>query len=86
MYAGGPLSSSTGSKLVQAGVKLYCAYGGTEFGAPAKVWDESPSAQPTSEVDPAWQYIQISKIATVRWEPQSDGTYELVVLVPHLLS
>ncbi|EKM50943.1 uncharacterized protein PHACADRAFT_262848 [Phanerochaete carnosa HHB-10118-sp] len=81
VYGGGPLSQSTGLKLVQAGVKLLCGYGGTEFGSPVKVWDESPSAHPTSEVDPALrQYIQFSKTTTLRWEPQDDGTYEFVIL------
>ncbi|EKM50930.1 uncharacterized protein PHACADRAFT_199768 [Phanerochaete carnosa HHB-10118-sp] len=79
IYAGGPLSHSTGSKLFQAGIKLSCVYGGTEFGTPVRIWDESPGSLHTSGVDPAWQYIQIRKTITVRWEPQSDGTYELVI-------
>ena len=84
-YGGGPLSASVGNQLVNAGIPLYCGYGGSEFGQPGKSWDETPGSLAPLEPAKDWDYIQISRFATVRWEPQGDGTFELVLLVSVLL-
>lgn len=75
------MSKVVGDKMVQEGVKIYCGYGGTEFGNPMKFWDETPGSLAPLEVDHDWDYKVVSKLATVRWEPQGDGQYELVILV-----
>lgn len=59
---------------------MFSLYGATEFGAPMRApW--SREASDTGGFDPDWEYCQVSDVATVRWEDQGDGTYELVVLV-----
>ncbi|GJE98682.1 putative NRPS-like protein biosynthetic cluster [Phanerochaete sordida] len=78
IYGGGPLALSTGDKLVQAGVPLRNGYGGTEFGNPTMPWDQIPRT--SSKPDPDWAWYRVPVDApNIKWEPQGDGTYELVV-------
>ena len=65
--------------MVASGVPLFCAYGGTEIGNPTQAWD----AVPTNELfhNPDWQWMRMADVVTVHWEPQGDGSYELVVYV-----
>ena len=79
IYGGGPLSISVGDKLVQAGVNLCNGYGGTEFGNPVLPWDRIPRT--STKPDPDWYWFRVAEDANVRFEPQGDGSYELVVLV-----
>lgn len=84
MFGGGPLPPAIGAKLVEAGVPIVSVYGGTEFGSPTKIWDETPGSIAPSKPDENWAWLQFSNAATVRMIPQGDGTYELVVIVsPH---
>lgn len=65
--------------MVASGVPLFCSYGGTETGSPTQAWD----VVPTSELfnNPDWQWMRMVDFATIHWEPQGDGSYELVVYV-----
>lgn len=60
---------------------MYSGYGGTEFGSPMKTWDETPGSLAPLEIDSEWNYKQVSKFVSVRWEPQGDGKFELIILV-----
>ena len=81
LYGGGPLTMSTGDKLVQSGVSLRNSYGGTEFGDPSTVARDDISRTSTKP-DPDWMWYRVPQDApNVKWEPQGDGTYELVVYV-----
>ena len=80
MYGGGPLAFSTGDKLIHAGVPLRNGYGGSEFGCPFMAWDDIPRT--STKPDPDWAWYRVPQDAhNVRWEPQGDGSYELVVYV-----
>ncbi|GJE99727.1 acetyl-CoA synthetase-like protein [Phanerochaete sordida] len=79
MYGGGPLAISTGDKLVARGVRLQSEYGGTEFGSPSMAWDDVPSSS-DGRPDPDWMYFRaLEQAQNMRWEPQGDGTYELIL-------
>ena len=74
-FAGGPLSDATGDFLASAGVKLRSIYGATEFGAPSRL-------RPTHEED--WKecgWVELDTAACLAWEPQGDGTQELIIPV-----
>ena len=71
--------------MVSEGVRIYSGYGGTEFGSPMKTWDETPGSLAPLEIDPDWNYKQVSRFISTRWEAQGDGTFELVVLVSGIL-
>lgn len=73
-YSGGPLPSTVGDRLVEAGVHLVPVYGGTEFGPPS-----SFLKGPMNKED--WEYIFFSQFVKTRWIDQGDGTYELQFLV-----
>ena len=77
MYAGGPLSTAVGDELARAGVPLSNMYGGTEFGSPLKPWDQ----QPPETLGRDWAWYIIHEDSNSKFEPQGDGTYELVVHV-----
>ncbi|CAL1703617.1 unnamed protein product [Somion occarium] len=81
-YAGGPLSTATGDKLVAAGVKLTSVYGGTEFGALTLMFDTDDSQGPEAPVKTSadWAWMQFSDQVKCRWIDQGDGTYELQFL------
>ncbi|EKM50011.1 uncharacterized protein PHACADRAFT_130503 [Phanerochaete carnosa HHB-10118-sp] len=78
MFGGGPLAVSTGDKLVQMGVRLHSGYGSTEIGNAYVAWGEIPAI--SHEPDPNWAWFHASpNTPNVKWDPQGDGTYELVV-------
>ena len=85
-YGGGPLSSRTGTALVEAGVRLCQWYGGTEFGTPGKVFDldESDNPSPDARVPLDWEWLSFTDSVDIRWVPQGDGTFELQFLVSRL--
>ena len=87
-YAGGPLSTGTGNKLVAAGVKLVSVFGATEVGAPTLLFDTDDSHGPDADVKTSadWSWMQFSDRARTRWIDQGDGTFELQFLVEFTLS
>ncbi|KAH9939474.1 hypothetical protein B0H21DRAFT_780597 [Amylocystis lapponica] len=66
-FGGGPLSTTSGNKLVAAGVNLQSTYGTTEVGAVTMTLHD-------------WEWIEMSSRVDTRWVPQGDGTYELQIL------
>ncbi|KAF9811531.1 hypothetical protein IEO21_06535 [Rhodonia placenta] len=77
IYCGGPLSPATGDRLVAAGVRLYCVYGGTEFGGVTHILDADYDHIGVAPKSPdEWQWMRFSDRCSVRWVPQDDGTYE----------
>ena len=86
-YAGGPLSERNGDKLAAAGVKLYGVYGATETGSLTCILDAEECAEDGAEVKTTadWAWMTFFENVKVRWAPEGDGTYELHVLVSHLL-
>ncbi|EKM52305.1 uncharacterized protein PHACADRAFT_260612 [Phanerochaete carnosa HHB-10118-sp] len=81
-YAGGPLSKTSGNKLVAAGVRLCCVYGGTEYGVHTKILDTDYSLGPeaSSRTKEDWEWVSFPDYPKCRWIPQGDGTYELQFL------
>ncbi|KAF7798286.1 hypothetical protein EIP86_009505 [Pleurotus ostreatoroseus] len=82
VVGGGPLSVENGNKLVAAGVKLVSAYGTTETGPVAHVFDgiyASPS-DPNVKTVQDWQWQTFPPSTQPRWVSQGDGTYELQFL------
>jgi hypothetical protein len=73
-YAGGPLAPKMGNALVNAGVKLSCAYGATEFGINTYFIRNSVDQK-------LWEWVRFAPISKIRWAPQDDDTYECQVLV-----
>ncbi|KAG1799974.1 putative aminoadipate reductase, partial [Suillus variegatus] len=71
IYAGGPLAPKTGNTLVNAGVKLSCRYGATEFGI---------NTHRNSVDQKFWDWVRFGPNSKIRWAPQDDGTYECQVL------
>lgn len=81
IYSGGPLSIATGDGLAAMGVRLYSAYGGTEFGAVTSPISETlQSADP----DPDWAWMKFP-LHAIKWEFVKYGVYELVVQVCAIL-
>ncbi|KIP12189.1 hypothetical protein PHLGIDRAFT_371020 [Phlebiopsis gigantea 11061_1 CR5-6] len=78
IYGGGPLAHSVGARLVDAGVHLANGYGGTEFGSPMLPWDRVPRSSGAPDGD--WYWFRVAPVANVRFEPQGDGQFELVVV------
>ncbi|KAG2047412.1 putative aminoadipate reductase [Suillus hirtellus] len=72
-YGGGPLAPKIGNTLVNAGVKLSCGYGATEFGVNAHSI-RNPVDQNL------WDWVRFGPNSKIRWAPQGDGTYECQVL------
>ncbi|KAG1821117.1 acetyl-CoA synthetase-like protein [Suillus subaureus] len=72
-YAGGPLAPKMGNTLVNAGVKLSCAYGATEFGMNTYFIRNSVDQK-------LWEWVRFGPSSKIRWAPQDDGTYECQVL------
>lgn len=64
---------------MRAGVNLCNGYGGTEFGNPVLPWDRIP--RESTEPDTDWYWYRVAEDANLRFEPQGDGSYELVVVV-----
>lgn len=82
IYCGGPLSPATGDRLVAAGVRLYCVYGGTEFGGVTHILDADYDHIGVAPKSPdEWQWMRFSDRCSVRWVPQDDGTYECCFMV-----
>ncbi|KAI0942043.1 putative NRPS-like protein biosynthetic cluster [Taiwanofungus camphoratus] len=86
VFAGGPLSTVNGEKLVAGGVRLFACYGATEFGTLTCLFDDDAEA-PISDVESTksktradWEWMQLPKECSPRWAPQGDGTYELQLL------
>ncbi|KAG2095134.1 putative aminoadipate reductase [Suillus discolor] len=72
-YGGGPLAPKIGNILVNAGVKLSCGYGATEFG--------SSTHFIRNLVDQKfWDWVRFGPNSKIRWALQDDGTYECQVL------
>ena len=89
MYAGGPLSERIGAQLVEAGVPLYSWYGGTEFGAPTRIFDAvEPSGDGEKRKTKAeWQWMEFPvENVNVRWVPEGNGSCELQFLVSNPFS
>lgn len=63
-----------GEFLIKSGVRLTLIYGGTEFGCPT-----IPFANPNEPE--GWEYIGFDDAASIRWESQGDGAYELQFMV-----
>ncbi|KZT04547.1 acetyl-CoA synthetase-like protein [Laetiporus sulphureus 93-53] len=81
IFAGGPLASATGDKLVANGVRLFSCYGATEFGTLTCIYDDDVDApSPIGKTRHDWQWMAIPSDAKPRWIPQGDGTYELQFL------
>ncbi|TCD65346.1 putative NRPS-like protein biosynthetic cluster [Steccherinum ochraceum] len=74
-FGGGPLSKAVGDRLVAAGVKLTSVYGGTEFGGPCPMLDNSHGQLPED-----WEYLCFTPKCKPRFVDQGDGSYELQVL------
>ncbi|KAG2060872.1 putative aminoadipate reductase [Suillus hirtellus] len=72
-YAGGPLAPKMGNALVDAGVKLSCVYGATEFGINTYFFRNSVEQK-------LWEWVRFGPNSKIRWAPQDDGTYECQVL------
>ena len=83
VFAGGPLSTAGGNKLVEAGVRLQSTYGLTECGGPSKCYRVDQSLPPDAPVKTKWdwEWLEMSDRVKPRWIPQGDGTYELHLLV-----
>ncbi|GAW08556.1 Linear gramicidin synthase subunit D [Lentinula edodes] len=81
IFAGGPLSPSTGDFLVSQGVHLRSLYGGTEFGIVSDIDIDEKE-------DENWRWHRFAKESDARWVPQGDGTSELQLLntKKHVLS
>ncbi|KAG2140138.1 putative aminoadipate reductase [Suillus clintonianus] len=73
VYAGGPLAPKMGNTLVDAGVKLSCAYGATEFGINTYFIRNADEQK-------LWEWVRFGPKSKIRWAPQDDGTYECQVL------
>ncbi|KIJ62360.1 hypothetical protein HYDPIDRAFT_114897 [Hydnomerulius pinastri MD-312] len=74
LFGGGPLPTKIGDKLCAAGVHVGSGYGGTEFGIPTPM----PNKEDIADGD--WQWMRFGDTVELRWDPQSDGTYELQIL------
>lgn len=73
------MSLAVGNRLVEAGVPLNNGYGATEFGSPALPWDEI--SRTSTKPDPDWYWYRMTDTKHTRFEPQGDGTYEMVLMV-----
>ncbi|KAG6816853.1 hypothetical protein H0H87_002339 [Tephrocybe sp. NHM501043] len=67
-FGGGPLAPKIGNLLVDAGVRLYTMYGGTEFGMATRF------IPIITKYD--WEYMQFHEHLHVHWASQGDGTFE----------
>lgn len=65
--------------MIAEGVPLFAAYGATEISNPTMGWDELPRAEIIG--NPEWAWFRFSQIVKVTWDPQGDGTSELIVHV-----
>ncbi|EKM60508.1 uncharacterized protein PHACADRAFT_246502 [Phanerochaete carnosa HHB-10118-sp] len=78
LFGGAQLAVSTGDKLVQMGVRLQSTYGGTEFANPSMAWGGVLVTIARPNPDWAW-FCAPPDAPNIKWEPQGDGTYELIV-------
>ncbi|KAG2117013.1 putative aminoadipate reductase [Suillus discolor] len=69
IYGGGPLAPKIGNSLGNAGVKLSCGYGATEFGVNTCTIRNSLDQK-------FWDWVRFGPNSKIRWAPQDDGTYE----------
>lgn len=81
VFGGGPLSTKTGDKLVNAGIPLVTAYGGTEFGAPTLAYPDDQSVDSPIKPNKDWMWLRFMDTPNIRWVPEGDGTYELHIIV-----
>ncbi|KAJ3528253.1 hypothetical protein NM688_g8022 [Phlebia brevispora] len=81
-YSGGPLSSKSGTALVEAGVKLTGIYGTTEFGAPSNLNYATVTKRTdgNAPVENDWEYMSFFDDLKYRMVPEGDGSYELQIL------
>lgn len=89
LYAGGPLSKTSGDKLVAHGVHLVVGYGATEVGttiADFSVYDADKDNRGADKLPEEWEWLSIDHVSKPRWVDQGDGTYELQYLVSDALS
>ncbi|KAF8312105.1 acetyl-CoA synthetase-like protein [Clavulina sp. PMI_390] len=70
----GPMPDEVGEYLVESGVKLTTAYGGTEFSVPCAL-DYNHLRTPRE-----WAWTEFAPEFPVRMNPQGDGTFELQLL------
>ncbi|KAG1790286.1 putative aminoadipate reductase [Suillus plorans] len=73
IYGGGSLAPKIGNTLMNAGVKLSCNYGATEFGTSTHFIRNSVEQK-------FWDWVRFGPNSKIRWAPQDDGTYECQVL------
>ena len=73
MFAGGPLSKTTGDKFISAGVNIQSVYGATETAGCCN----KMALQPHKD----WEWISFASHVDIRWDPQGDGSFELQILV-----
>ncbi|CCM01374.1 uncharacterized protein FIBRA_03424 [Fibroporia radiculosa] len=80
-FCGGPLSSSAGTKLVEAGIHLYPIYGSTEVGGVSDIgYIDYENPETSAENVTEWEYLRFSDLCNIRWDDQGDGSYELVFM------
>ncbi|KAG6823398.1 hypothetical protein H0H92_010344, partial [Tricholoma furcatifolium] len=72
-YVGGPLPLDAGNRMVEAGIRLSCCYGATEFGLPVHVI--SPYIHKKD-----WNYVRFMQDVNIRWDSQGDGIFEAQIL------
>ncbi|KAF5354614.1 hypothetical protein D9757_012341 [Collybiopsis confluens] len=75
IFAGGPLSQSTGDLLVQNGVQLHAVYGGTEVGTISRML-------PDKSLGEDWQYFQFAEYFDphlAAWD-EAENVFELWAL------
>ncbi|CCM02157.1 uncharacterized protein FIBRA_04235 [Fibroporia radiculosa] len=81
VFAGGPLSTANGRKLVAGGVRLFACYGATEFGTLTRLFDDDVDGpSPVGKTRDDWEWMQMPKECIPRWIAQGDGTFELQLL------
>ncbi|KAG2076565.1 putative aminoadipate reductase [Suillus decipiens] len=73
IYGGGPLAPKMGNILLNAGVKISCGYGATEFGIITYSFRDLVDQK-------FWDWVRFGPNSKIRWAPQDDDTYECQVL------
>ena len=81
------MSEKSGTRLADAGVKLYAVFGATETGAVTKIFNVDDSEGPDApwKTSNDWQWMEFADNVNIRWVPQGDGTFEMQFLVRMLL-
>ncbi|KAI0698146.1 hypothetical protein BC835DRAFT_1413279 [Cytidiella melzeri] len=82
-FGGGPLSSTSGERLVKAGITLQSVYGSTEAGVVSGFFDSVEFCgenSSTGKTKDEWSWLSFSSSVKPRWMPQGDGSFELQFL------